>query len=230
MGPTQRRLRALPWRSIVLVLIVGHVVGWGAFWWLNGGKRLFFPRKFATVEAGFYRAGQIHRRLIEDVLVEHEIDLVVDLARDKPGDENAVAEKEIAARLGIPLLPLHRLSGSGSGEIEQYVDALAAVVEAREANQNVLVHCAAGSERTGTLVALYRLLYQDWEGPRAYEEYLSFRKRMPEEPKVSRYVNEHLADIAAALSARGLLDAVPELPPGFGPAAASARPPVGALD
>lgn len=224
MGAVVARIQRHPRRILVALLVIASV-SYGIFWWLDGGKRLFYPRKFASVTEGFYRAGQIHRRLIKDVLVWNDIDLVIDLAKDQRGDLDAATEREVTKRLRIPLLEFHGLSGNGSGDIEQYIGALAAVVEARAAGQNVLVHCAAGSERAGTLVAFYRMLYQGWEGPRAYEEYRSFRKRPPTEPLVAHYVNQHWGEVGAALVARGLLDEIPELPAGFGPAGSSSSIP-----
>jgi protein-tyrosine phosphatase len=97
------------------------------------------------------------------------------------------------------------------------VEALAGLLEARRQGEQVLVHCSAGSERTGLLVAFYRMLYQGWSGDRAYREYLDFRAHPPPKPKVSRYVRENWGTVARGLARRGWLDERPSPPSGFGP-------------
>jgi protein-tyrosine phosphatase len=211
-----RRRRALALFALLL-LAVGAVI-----WWRDGGKRLFFPRNWDEVEPGLYRSGQIHRRLIESVLLENEIDLVIDLARDRDTDLDDAAEREVAARLGIPLLSLETLHGDARGDPQEYVRALSAMVEARRAGQRVLVHCRGGSERTGAFFQLYRTLFQNWSASDAVTEYASFRNR-PLAPGGGNlaYLDANVAEIAAGLVASGALEAVPDPLPVFARAVAA---------
>lgn len=216
-----RRMR----RRLVLVLCGLLLLGaGGTIWWRDGGKRLFFPRKWAEVEPGLYRSGQIHRRLIEDVLREHGIDLVVDLAPDEKGDLDNAAEREVTARLGIPVLSLS-LGGDGSGDPQGYVAALTTAIEAHRQGKHVLVHCEAGSERTGAFFVLYRTLFQGWSAADAIAEYASFRNRPLSDGSSTRYLDAHLPEIASGLVASGALEALPDPLPSFAPAVAAAAEP-----
>ena len=53
---------------------------------------------------------------------------------------------------------LYKLEGDGSGDINFYAETIEHIVEAKEAEKPILVHCAAGTMRTGAAVAFYRLL------------------------------------------------------------------------
>jgi len=210
-------------RRLVLALCALLVFGvGGTIWWRDSGKRLFFPRKWAEVEPGLYRSGQIHRRLIEDVLREHEIDLVIDLAQDEPGDPDNAAEREVTARLGIPVLSL-TLSGDGNGDPQDYVRALTTAVTAHRKGQHVLVHCEAGSERTGAFFMLYRTLFEGWSADDAFAEYGRFRNS-PGTRGSTRYLDAHVSEIAKGLVESGALDAVPDPLPVFAPAVSAAAP------
>lgn len=190
-------------------------------WWTVGkGRRMFVPRNFGVVEEGrIYRSGQLSRFLLERTLEEHGIDLVIDLARDDGDDADEEAQREIVKTMGLEMLQVQSLDGSGAGDPEDYVTAMKALLDARAQDQQVLVHCAAGSERTGAMVALYRMLYQGWDGDRAYEEYLSYRASEPEVPRLSRWMRENLPRIVQRLHEEGRLDQVPATLPAFGPAA-----------
>jgi len=207
--------------AVGFALAVALAAGAGV-WWMEGGKYLFQPRKWGVVEQdGLYRSGQIHRRIVEDVLREHHIDLIVDLASDDPpGDPDEAAERAAARRLGIRRIELS-LRGDGGGGPDAYSQALASVIRARRSGERVLVHCNAGRERTGALVAMYRMLEDHWDGARAWDEYLRYRKRPPERPVLQRHVEQALPSVADALREQGLLTSAPAPLPVFGPAPAA---------
>lgn len=209
-------------RALALLGLLFLAVG-AAIWWRDGGKRLFFPRNWDEVEPGLYRSGQIHRRLIEDVLREHQIGLVIDLAADRASDLDDAAEREVTARLGIPLLSIDGLSGDARGDPQNYVRALTAVALARREGQPVLVHCRGGSERTGAFFQLYRTLFQGWSARDAVAEYASFRNRPLGEGANAAYLDAHVAEIAAGLLASGALESPPDPLPVFSPAVSAAR-------
>lgn len=219
-GHRVRAPRPALWRrrSFQVCVLLGTAF---VLWWTVGkGRRIFFPRNFGVVEEGeIYRSGQLSRFLLERTLKEHGIDLVIDLARDDADDPDEAAQREIVKDLGIEMVQVQSLDGSGAGDPEDYVTAMKALLDARARDQQVLVHCAAGSERTGALVALYRMLYQGWDGDRAYEEYLGYRASEPEVPRLSRWMREHLPRIVQRLHEEGRLPEVPAALPAFGPAA-----------
>jgi hypothetical protein len=188
------------------------------YWFLDTGNRLFFPRKWGVVEEGrIYRSGMIHRRLIEDVLKEHRIATIVNLSELGPDAPDLAAEREAAARLGVRMVDAPGLEGDGRGEVGAYAAAVTELARATR-ERPVLVHCVAGSERTGASVAAYRMLVQGWDGARTYAEYLSYRRRPPEDDRLRRFVNEHLGELARRLVEAGVLDRVPDPLPVFAPA------------
>jgi protein-tyrosine phosphatase len=177
---------------------------------------MFIARNFGAVDEGaIYRSGRLHPFLLERTLVEHGIDVVIDLDEDE--HEDVAAGRETLERLGIRHLRFEGLHGSGRGDPAIYVDAMGALLAARREGKQVLVQCAAGSERTGALVAMYRMLYEGWSGDRAYQEYLDYRAHAPSELKLSRWMSEYLETVVRGLEARGLLDRHPQPLPRFGP-------------
>jgi protein tyrosine/serine phosphatase len=206
-------------RGLVVAIALLAVAGGAYAWWSDQGRHLFFPKNWGVVEEGrIYRSGQIHSRLVEDVLAANRVRVVVDLAADDAENPHADAEREAVARLGIRKVDVTSLDGSGLGDPERYVEALGAVVRARDAGEPVLVHCAGGSERTGVVVGVYRMLVQGWDGARAWDEYVSYRKDPPQREDLRRYVNEHLPRFAEALRTLGVPVDESRLGTVFGPA------------
>jgi predicted protein tyrosine phosphatase len=199
MPRTRRRVAAL-----LLVAAVG--AGW---WWESGGQDRFIPRRFVEVEPGrLYRSGQIDRRLIRDVLVEHKIGLVVALRDDNPERANHREEQRVARALGVERVVLN-LRGDGTGDPQRYVTALAAMARARRAGEAVLVHCAAGARRSAAAIALYLLLVEGASPEVAYRELARFGQPV-EETALLPYLNANLRGIAEALVKRGVIARVPE--------------------
>lgn len=212
--PTRRRLR-------IALVAIGVVVGLGLWWWLEDGRHLFFPKNWGVVEEGrIYRSGRIHRRLIEQVLREHGIRVVVDLAGTDDWDPNFQPEREAAKKLGIEHHTFSSLDGHGIGSIDEYAQAFAILLEARRDKRPILVHCGGGSERTGAMFAWYRMLLDGWDGAQAYDEYLSYRSSPPKTDALRTFVNKHFPEIVKRMQARGLIENVPDPLPVFGPKAA----------
>ena len=118
-----------------------------------------FPKRFGVVVPGqVYRSGKLTPAALTKVVREHDIRTVVDLGAwvgDEPERVRARhREAATAEALGVDL-HVFQLVGDATGDPQQYVDALRIVTD--PANQPVLVHCGAGTERTGCLVALYRM-------------------------------------------------------------------------
>ena len=213
-------------RLALSLALLASAVG-ALIWWIDGGRHQFLPRKWGVVEdASFYRSGQIDARIVEDVLREHDIDLIVDLASgDPPGDPDEAAEQHAAERLGIRRLTWRLPGRMLKSDEPSYVAALREVIRARAEGKRVLVHCNAGRERTGVLVAAYRMLVDGWSGNAAYDEYLSYRKDPPEGyGDVEQFLDAELPEIAKDLAASGDI-ASPKGPlPDFGPVRAAGAP------
>lgn len=82
-------------------------------------------------------------------------------------DERAQREKEIAEAAGLRFInyPLANWSRPSVKDIE----AIEAAIDLPE-NQPVFVHCRRGADRTGTVMAVYRMKHDGWDAKQAGEE------------------------------------------------------------
>lgn len=89
---------------------------------------------------------------------------VVNLRDD---DEHARAEGEEARAEGLRYfnVPLGRLGRPSDAEVERVLR----LIDAPQ-NQPVFVHCRRGADRTGVVVAVYRMTHDGWTAERALEE------------------------------------------------------------
>lgn len=169
----------------------------------------FIPKRWGAVEEGrIFRSGQLSRHLIRQMLVQNRIQRVVDLTFDNPSDANHSAELTAIADLGIErrLCPL---DSDGTGDVHIYAQAVAAVAEAARLGKPVLVHCAAGSQRTGGVVAFYRLLVQGKSPEFVLAEMKKYKYDPKASPKLLEYVNAHIGEIAEELVRDGTIARVP---------------------
>lgn len=193
------RLRAL----IIGVLVVAAAI----FVW-DAVKYRFIAKRFGVVVPGrVYRSGQISKWMLDETVSEHGIAVIVDLQGVDPESEHQKYEIAAADRLGVELLRFP-LAGDGTGDIERYADAVQAIAESEREGHPVLVHCAAGSQRTGGAVAAYRLLVRGDSPDVAFSELERF-KWDPESPLIG-YLNSHMAGLAEMLVERGVIDTVPD--------------------
>jgi protein tyrosine phosphatase (PTP) superfamily phosphohydrolase (DUF442 family) len=192
-------------------VILGMCLLGGAVWFWDGvAQDRLIPKRWAAVEGHrIYRSGQLSAFLVKRTLARHGIKVIVALTGDDPQDKDQAAEVKAAAELGIELLRFP-LSGDGTGDVNNYAGAVAAVIQAERQGKPVLVHCAAGAQRTGGTIAFYQLLV-DKKPPAAVIQELKQHGWNPKRnPKLLPYINENLARIATILRARGLLDEVPD--------------------
>src|SRR5262249_30794903 len=96
------------------------------------------------------------------------------------------------------------------GDVHIYARAVSAVAEAARQGKPVLVHCAAGTQRTGGVVALYRLLVQGKTPEFAFAEMREYKYDPHYSPHLLNYLNEHIAEIAADLVQDGTIERVPD--------------------
>ena len=177
----------------------------------------FIPKRWGVVEEGkIYRSGQLSRYLVKQTLAQHHIQRVVDLTFDNPDDANHSAELAAISDLGIER-KLCPLDSDGTGDVHIYAQAVAAVAEAEKQGKTVLVHCYAGSQRTGGVVALYRLLVQQKQPAEVLAEMRHYQYDPQRSPNLLNYVNEHIGEIAADLVRDGTIDAVPDPLPQLDP-------------
>ncbi len=133
-----------------------------------------FLKNFYKLDEKVYRSAQPDRKGFEE-LKRLGIRNVLSF-RDHHADDRD------AKGLG---LTLHRVKmEAGEIEDEQVVEALRII---RTAKGPIVIHCWHGSDRTGLISAMYRILYQNWSKEEAIEElmkggygYHSLYRNIPE--------------------------------------------------
>ena len=202
-------------RVVPVALVVVAVLAFAVLLWEEGLKDRATYKNLAQVEPGLWRSGQISAHAIGPALRRVGPDLIISLSPDNlanPANHNA-AEARAARVAGVRREHVD-LRGDGTGDPREYVDALTLIADARARGDTVLVHCWAGSERTGGVVALWRVLFRG-EKPAVAVREMSDHGHDVEEGPLIDYLNRHLPDIAAALVERGVLDRLPDPPPEF---------------
>ena len=174
-------------------------------------RERIFPKNLAVVVPdSLYRSGQIRPNLIEGTLRDLDIDVIVDLSHDLGAhDASQVAEKEAARKLGIELKRFP-LNGSGTGEISSFVGAIEEIARDRREGRRVLVHCRAGDRRTGAVIAVYQMLVLGRDPAAARVEMERFTRRPGVESTLTRFLAEHLDEIARGLLDAGVIERLPE--------------------
>ncbi len=189
-------------RIVVLVICIALIVE-GAVAWTTTVRWWFFPNNFAVVEPGkLYRSAQLSRYLIRRTLLDHHIGLVIDLSRDDTPD--TAAERRITSELGIPRLNFV-LRGNGTGHPDRYPSAIAAIVHANAAGKAVLVHCQSGAQRTGGVIATYRMLIEGKSEAEAFAEAERYGHDPKRNPNLIPFVESHLQEWKAQLAAEHVL-------------------------
>ncbi len=192
-------------RTIILILLIG-----GAIWvWEEVLEYHIIPKRWGTVEAGhIYRSGRLSTTLVEKMFRKYSIDVVVDLTSAIPSDEEQIAEESAVKELKIRHVRFP-LGGSGTGDIRNYAGAIAAMVEARKRNQTVLVHCEAGAQRTGGVVACYQMLIEGKPIEYVYDHMQDYGWE-PDDYKLVDYINANIDDLCVLLKQMGIIKDIPQ--------------------
>lgn len=152
-----------------VALVLAALVGAGAvaaFIWHDTRT----PKRFASVVEGqLYRSGGVSPRQLEYLATRYGIRTVISLLN--PDAPESVAEREAAQRLG---LTWHNIPLPGNGastandrrRIRQLLDPLP--------GEPTLVHCAAGANRTGLAIGIYRIHHDGWTDEQVIAEMLRF--------------------------------------------------------
>lgn len=172
------RRKALLACSAGMILVV--TVGLGAYWYHD------WPvHHFAIVEKGvLYRSGQPDEAGWKCLRDRYGIRTVIDLREEKPNEPWAVLERTFCAENGIRQI---RLPVGGDRLTDQELRTIVETISDPQC-QPVLIHCEAGSSRTGIAVAAYRVVAQGWSYEVALAESQEFKKKM--EPGYAAYLRE----------------------------------------
>ena len=132
-------------------------------------------RNFHQVHERLYRGGRPNKEgvvKLKEIGVKTIVDLECELFEKEP---TAVkTERTLAADLGIRFehIPMHPISAPKKDDVER---ALSIITD--PANQPVYVHCNRGSDRTGIVVAAYRIRYDGWTVQKSVEEMKQYGHR-----------------------------------------------------
>lgn len=137
---------------------------------------------FGKVEDGFYRGAQT-RPWGYDELKKAGIKTVVNLRKDW----TAHFDKKFTEKEGIKFISLPWIAKKGCPP--GYLDEFFSIVNDPE-NRPVFVHCKHGKDRTGFMIAAYRVKYDGWSEPQAFQEMESYGHKEKQFPVLRRQLLE----------------------------------------
>ncbi len=198
---------------VIIVIVVGVIYG------IKKTRYQFIARNFGVVETGeIYRSGRLTPRMFRKVVDENNIRTVLDLGAYVPGSPEDVREQDLAEALGAERYRFY-LDGDGTGNPNYYVQALRLMSDPEA--QPILIHCAAGAQRTGVIVLLYRHIIQGQDLAQAYPESFQY-KHKADEWQLLAYVAQWNDEIADSLRTG---EPIPGFDPVEYPLASPARDP-----
>jgi hypothetical protein len=133
----------------------------------------------------------------------------VDLGSFEPGTAGDGRNQLCAQALGMERF-VFDLEGDGTGNPNAYVQALRIMTD--PARQPVLVHCGAGSERTGCAAILYRKLVHGTPVEEGLAEARRFKHDPARNPRLEGVLAEYGEPILRAVREGGQVPGVPPLP------------------
>jgi protein tyrosine phosphatase (PTP) superfamily phosphohydrolase (DUF442 family) len=160
--PSRKAKVLLRWIFTVLTVLIGALLAYAGY--------LHYTANFHTIVSGeAYRSGQMDAAQLSRVIQEYGIKSIMDLSvTDAPALHQG--EMETTKRLGV-----QHFDFSLSAIDEITVPRMDEIIRTlREAPKPVLIHCLAGSDRTGLVSALYCLTLKD-EAPAQADRGLSVR-------------------------------------------------------
>ncbi len=124
-------------------------------------------RNFGEVDQTVWRGGAPTDEALRE-LKSLGVSTVVDLRQEGPGRQH---ERELVEQLGMRYqhVPLRSTTAPTQDEIKQILGFLLG-----QPSGKVYVHCLRGKDRTGTVIACYRIQHDGWDNQRALEEAKSY--------------------------------------------------------
>jgi len=129
--------------SLLLVVLLALV---GAYTWVHGGGN------FHEVEKGtVYRSALLGSEKLEQAIDRLGVKTVLNLCGEQPGVEWYEGEVEVSRRRGVKFVSMGLSANTAldPAQMAKLTDAL------RDAPKPLLIHCRAGSDRTGLASAIY---------------------------------------------------------------------------
>jgi protein tyrosine/serine phosphatase len=128
---------------------------------------LVHVRNLGVVNDHLLRGAEPNREALDE-LGSAGVKVIIDLREPGPRTER---EKQEAKRLGIAYtnVPFPPVSAPSPRQINTVLTMLA-----QNNSQTVFVHCRRGKDRTGTVLACYRVQHDGWDNRKALEEARSY--------------------------------------------------------
>jgi protein tyrosine/serine phosphatase len=178
--------------------------------WEDVIKDKIFPNNFGIVEQGkIYRSGQIDSFLLEKTLLKYNIKKIIALSGDTTTNKHKVAEKLLAAKLGIQRL-VFPMPGNGISDVNRYADVIKEISLAYKEQKPILIHCDRGAQRTGGIIAAYQLIVQQKDIDAVRHELKRYGFKISKNAKLAEFLDKNMIKIAARLKQLGVIDKVPD--------------------
>jgi tyrosine-protein phosphatase SIW14 len=194
-------------RNAALVAAIAFLAG---LFVVQGVIPNLVPKNFGVVEEGvLYRSGELTTAALAAVVEDHAIRTVIDFGAHDNDPDDERREQRTAEVLGVERHVLN-LYGDATGDPNRYAEALRLMTDPDA--QPVLVHCAAGAQRTGCAVALYRSLVQGWDDDRALAEAGDYRHDPEDNPRLPAMYHAWREEIGRAFREGGTIEYDPDRP------------------
>ncbi|MBV9761802.1 MAG: tyrosine-protein phosphatase [Acidobacteriaceae bacterium] len=120
-------------------------------------------RNFGQVSERLYRGGQPDQRALEE-LAARQVKLVIDLREPSEGTRH---EQQIVEALKMKYIniPFREFGAPTEDQMRRVLWLLV-----NGDTQKIFVHCWRGKDRTGTVVACYRIQHDGWDNKKALAE------------------------------------------------------------
>jgi hypothetical protein len=141
---------------------------------------------FAEVTPTLYRGAQPRKHGFE-TLAKMGVQIVIDLRGDRDGER-----KEVTS-LGMQYVPMHWECSFPKDKT--FADFLTLI--RKNPGKKIFVHCRVGDDRTGMMIAAYRMAEQGWSPKQAMKEMTEYGFNLPHRrlicPRLSEY-EEHFPE------------------------------------
>ena len=160
MRKSNRRTNAL--LALALALGLAGVLSWQA--------QRAIPKRFAAVDSGrLYRSGEAAPAQLAHVARTYDLRTVLSLLN--PDAPETQAERQAAEELGLRWINVP-LPGDGASTPADREEIKRVFADPNAAP--ILVHCSAGTNRTGLAAGMYRMLYDGWTPEQVLAEMREF--------------------------------------------------------
>ena len=151
-------------------------------------------RNFGAVNDRLYRGGAPTPEGLKELASAHVL-MIVDLREygTATGNEQRVAESLGMKYVNVPLPAL-------SAPTQDAVKRVLSLITPDDSGR-VFVHCRRGKDRTGTVIACYRIQHDGWDNGRAAREASSYGMSRTERGMRAFILAFHPVDLPAPLSA-----------------------------